>query len=241
MFFLSFLLHVVIFAIILKGPLLPAMHPEEAPVYVDVVTMPVANPQSGMPAPSTSTEAAPAAPPAPAHKPPAARQPEMAVPAAKPRAKEPAAKAKAQPDKTAPTPSAEEARAFNQRMAKLQQKAEDQRQADVLNRLRKGASRTGMPGGKGNQAGSDYTSYVKSRIQDAIDSLGAPTKASTQMALVTITIGADGRILDYHLDKRSGDPIFDDTVARGVTLAGKSLKPPPDGRQYRHQFPFKPQ
>ncbi|HJV36925.1 energy transducer TonB [Geomonas sp.] len=243
MFTLSFLLHLVIFAIILKGPFLPSSHPEEAPVYVDMVTLPVANPQSGMPSPSTSTEAAPAAPAAPpaAPKPPPPKQAEMVQPAPKPKAKTPAPKAKSEATKTAPSPSADEARAYQERMAKLQQKADEQRQAEVLNRLRNGSSRTGMPGGKGNQAGSDYTSYVRSRIQDAIDTLGAPTKASAQMAMVTITIGADGRITEYHLDRKSGDPLFDDAVARGVTLAGKTLKPPPDGRQYRHQFSFKPQ
>jgi hypothetical protein len=53
MFGLSFVLHLVIFLVIVQTQLLPELHQEEPPAtYVDMVTLPVASPQSGTPAPA---------------------------------------------------------------------------------------------------------------------------------------------------------------------------------------------
>lgn len=246
MFALSFLLHAAIFFIVAGGHLLPAFRAEEQPVtYVDLMTLPVASPRAGTPAPSAGSEAAMPAPPAPpAAAAPAPQKPEMALPS-KSKAKAPAPKAaeKGAPAKTAKPDDAQE---FNERMAKLERQAEERRQAEVFERLKsrggKGGSAgvTGMPGARGTEAGSDYASYVQSRFKDAFSAVMA-AQSKSPLLIATITIGADGKIAEYHVDKSSGDPVFDDAVARAVRLAERTLKPPPGGGQFKRAFRFRPE
>lgn len=237
MFAVSLVFHLVVFLVIANWNFLPEFHPDDTPVtYVDMVTLPVASPQSGTPAPAAEAEtAAPPAPPAPPPPaPPAMTQP------LKPTAKAPAAPAKPQ-QKPVPQPNpAAEASAFNERMAKLERQAEDRRQAEVLERLRKKGTQTGMPGAKGTEAGSDYSSYVQSRLKDALREVMVSQTKSPQV-IATITIAPDGHISDYRVEKGSGDPLFDDAVQRAVTLAGKSLTPPPGGAQFKRVFRFRPE
>ena len=234
MFALSFVCHLAVLSLIIWSNAASVFQPAEEPVtYVDMVTLPVASPQAGTPAPAE--EKAQSAPAAPAQVPPAA--PAMALPAAKPAAKlTPPAKKKA--EKT-PAP-VEDGREFNERLEKIERMAEDKRQAEVLARLKKGGGKVGMPGAKGTQAGSDYSAYIQSRVQDAINKVAAPQPKSPTV-IATITIGPDGRIIDYHREKSSGDPLFDDAVDSAVAIAGKSFKPPPSGRQFIGKFRFKPE
>ena len=234
MFTLSFVCHLAIFSLIFWFNAPSVFHPAEEPVtYVDMVTLPVASPQAGTPAPAEE-KLPPAPAPAPV-KPPAAV---MALPAAKPKAKLPTpTKGKAE---KAPVP-AEDGREFRERLEKIERQAEEKRQAEVLARLKKGGARAvGMPGAKGTQAGVDYSAYIQSRVQDAINKVAAPQPKSPTV-IATITIGPDGGIIDYHREISSGDPLFDDAVDRAVTIAGKSFKPPPNGRQFSGKFRFKPE
>ncbi|MCM0084009.1 TonB family protein [Geomonas sp. Red32] len=241
MFAISFVLHLAVGLLMLFGDLLPIFQPQEQPVtYVDMVTLPVASPQSGMPAPATPEAPRTPAPPAPAApKPPPAA---MALPASKPtptsKGKTAAPSANAKPQQTAPGETQEDARAFNDRIAKLERQAEDRRQAEVMARLRKTA-RTGMPGARGTQAGSDYASYIQSRLKDALTrEMAKETRSPLLIAI--ITIGADGKVAEFRVTKPSGDRVFDDAVTRAVTLAGRSLKPPPSG-QFRYELRFRPE
>lgn len=238
MFVLSFCIHLVVFLIVARFQTLGQFHPEEAPVtYVDLMALPVASPQSGTPAPAAGS--APSPPP-----PPAAAKPEMALPA--PKAKTKTAQPKPAPEKPSQAktekPKAEESREFDERMAKLERQAEEKQLAGALERLKNRGSggRVGMPGAKGTEAGSDYASYVQSRLKDAFREVMAAQSKSPQV-IATITIGPDGRIAEYRVEKASGDPIFDDAVARAVTLAGRSLKPPPGGGQFKRVFRFRPE
>ncbi|MBJ6801520.1 cell envelope integrity protein TolA [Geomonas propionica] len=232
---ISLVCHLVVFLVIVNWHFLPEFHQDETPVtYVDMVTLPVASPQSGMPAPPAPAETK--APAAPAPAPPAPAKPAMALPT-KPAAKTPPAKPKAQTE--AQQKEAED-KAFNERMAKMQQKAEERRQAAVLDALKKrGSSRTGMPGATGNQAGSDYSSYLQSRLRDALKQVIA-TQTKAPQVIATITVSPDGSI-DYRVEKGSGDPFFDDAVQRAVALAGKTLVPPPNHTQYKRVFRFMPE
>lgn len=230
---LSFACHLVAFLVIANWHFSPKYRQDESPVtYVDMVTLPVASPQSGTPAPPAGNETkGPAAAPAP---PPPAPAPAMALPT------KPAAKTPAKPQAKNEQQQAAEAKAFNERMAKLQQQAEERRQAAVMENLRNKASgRTGMPGANGTQAGSDYSSYLQSRLQDALKQVIA-TQTKAPYVIATITVSPDGSI-DYRVERPSGDPFFDDAVQRAVALAGKSLVPPPSHTQYKHVFRFKPE
>jgi colicin import membrane protein len=237
MFALSFVCHLVVFSLILWSNAALVFHPAEEPVtYVDMVTLPVASPQAGTPAPAEEKSAGPPAAPAPV-SPPAAT---MALPAAKPKTKPPLP-VKGKTAKPQPAP-VEDGREFEERMAKIERQAEDKRLADVMAHLKKGGgSKTvGMPGAKGNQAGSDYSAYIQSRLKDAFRDVIALTTGTPQ-TLVRITIGSDGRITGYRVEKKSGDPVFDEAVSRAVTLAGRNFKPPPGGGSYERVFRFKPE
>ena len=225
---LSFGFHLVVFLLIARCQVLPSFHPDEAQVtYVDMVTLPVVSPQSGTPAP-TALEAAPQLPAAAA---PVAPPASMDLPAA--RTKAPGAAPKT--DKPAAAPDERE---FSERMAKLERQAGEKRQAEVLARLRN-TGRVGMPGATGTEAGSDYSSYVQSRLKDAFSEVMTSQTKSPQV-IAAISIGPDGRI-DYQVEKHSGDQLFDDAVARAVTLAGRSLKAPPGGGKFRRVFRFRPE
>ena len=236
MFAISFLCHLAVASVIFWLNADLVFHPAEEPVtYVDMVTLPVASPQAGTPAPAQEKSQQPAAAPAPAPAP----APAMALPAAKPKAKLPPP-VKGKPEK--PVPPVEDGREFNQRLEKIERQAEEKRQAEVLARLKKGSGKAvvGMPGAKGTQAGSDYASYIQSRLKDAFKDVIA-SQTSTPQVLVRITIGADGRITNYRVEKKSGDPVFDDAVSRAVTLAGRYFKPPPGGLPFERVFRFKPE
>lgn len=227
----SFVCHLAAFLVIANWHFYPEYRQDETPVtYVDMVTLPVASPQSGMPAPASGQSRAAAAPAPP---PPAA--PAMTLPT-KPAAKAPAAK----PQDNVEQRKAAEAKEYGDRLAKLQQQAEDRRQAAVLDALKKkGGAQTGMPGGKGTQAGSDYASYLQSRLKDALKEVMV-TQTKAPVVTATITVSPDGRI-DYRVEKPSGDPLFDEAVQRAVALAGKTLVPPPNGVQFKRPFRFRPE
>jgi colicin import membrane protein len=227
MFALSTVCHLVIVSLIYWFSAALVFHPAEEPVtYVDMVTLPVASPQAGTPAPAEAS-----APPAPV-SPPAAT---MALPAAKPKAKLPAVKK----DETPPIP-ADAGRKYNEQLEKFKRQAEEKRQAEVLAKLARGTKAVGMPNAKGTQAGSDYSSYIQSRLKDAFRDVIASQTGAPQ-ALVRITIGVDGRITNYRVEKSSGDPVFDDAVSRAVTLAGRNFKRPPSGVPFERVFRFKPE
>jgi colicin import membrane protein len=235
MFTLSLVCHLVIFSFILwfNAPLVFRLA-EEPVTYVDMVNLPVASPQAGNPAPAEEKiQQAPAAPVA--VQPPSAA---MTLPA-KPKANPPTP-SKAKTEKR-PAP-VEDDREFSERIEKIERQAEEKRQAEVLARLRKGGTRApvGMPGAKGTQAGSDYSSFIQSRLKDAFKDVIA-YQSGTPQTLVRITIGTDGRITNYRVEKKSGDPVFDDAVSRAVTLASRNFKPPPGGVPFERVFRFKPE
>ena len=241
MFILSLCCHLAVGFLIWWCQLLPAFHSDEEPVtYVDMVTMPVASPQAGSPAAHAQTSR-PAAVPPPATPPAAMTFPKVQVPAKLP--------AKAQPTplhRAGGQSSTEEDRRFSERMAKLARQAdEDKRQSDVLDRLRNksgktGSGKVGMPTGTGTEAGSDYPAYVQSRLKDAFAREVTAFRVKSPMVIVTVTIGPNAGFV-YNMDKSSGDPLFDDAVIRALTLAGSSMRPPPGGKLFRHEYHFRPE
>ena len=244
MFALSIVSHIGLFSVILWTMSSPQFHPaEEQITYVDMITPPVASPQPGTPAPAEEqTRKAQVAPQS-------VRLPAKLVPVPPQVAAMPLPVAKPKPPKLIPAQNVkvekpipvEDGREFEERLARLQQQSEDKRQAEVLDRLRKGTKKiVGMPGGKGIQVGSDYSSYIQSRLKDAFREMIASQTRAPQV-LVRIAIGPDGRITKYRVERNSGDPVFDEAVSRAVTFAGRSFKPPPGGVPFERVFRFKPE
>ncbi len=201
--------------------LTPGMGPVETTYYVDVVNLPVASPQAGSPVPSKaeSTEVSTAQQAGP-----------MTVPKSAP------------PQTTGKGPKAPDDKTFQQTLAKVQGKAEEQRQAAALESLRQKISggKPGMPGAKGNQAGSDYTAFIHSRLKDAFkDTITYQSK--NPYVVVKLGIDPDGRVFKVKLEKSSNDKVFENSVQRAITNAEPKFVPPPGRTQYEGTFVFKPQ
>lgn len=222
---LSVTLHVAVFAFLVWWQqLIPDLGPVQTTYYVDVVNLPVANPRSGSPT-QTGNEVSPAprtpAPPA-MTAPVAARKP---VPGAK------------------PAPANESAAAFEERLSKLEGKVDAQRQSAAFEALRKKVAekgRSGMPRGTGNEAGSDYTAYLHSRLKDAFrETISYQSK--NPFVIVRLTVDGDGRIIRRRVEKSSGDRVFELSVSRAIALAEQTIVPPPNHVVYEGLFAFRPQ
>lgn len=127
-------------------------------------------------------------------------------------------------------------------MAKLEGKAEEQRQAAALESLRQrvAGGKPGMPNASGNQAGSDYTAFIHSRLKDAFQrTISYQSKAP--FVVVRLTIGPDGKIVKTRIEKSSGDRVFENSVQTAITFAEQKFVPPPGRTTYEGAFVFKPQ
>ncbi len=241
MFFSSFLLHALVFSLVtFFHSFLPA--PIEEPVYyVDVVNLPVAAPQAGSATPGKAPEpAAPVAPPSP--------KPPMTLPA-KPAEKgatkgtapvKPATQAA--PGGKSPA-GGDEAAQLNERLKRLERDAEAKHEAAALEALKRkvaAGGRAGMPAGSGTQAGSDYGSYIQSRLRDALTQTIAYQSKRPETA-VRLFIDKNGKLLRTVMERSSRDPLFNDAVMRAIEKAKTSFPPPPTGRQFEKLFVFSPE
>jgi colicin import membrane protein len=158
----------------------------------------------------------------------------MTLPA-KPPARETAATPPKKPD--------ESAREFEERIARLEHEAAARETAAAIEALRKrGASKgpVGMPGATGTEAGSDYASYIKSRLEDEFRSTIAYQSKNPE-AYVKLVISPSGRIVRQQIVKSSRDKVFEDSVFRSIVKAERNFRPPPSGNQFEITVKFSPQ
>ncbi len=230
----SMLLHVAVYGIIFKFGNFNPYKPVALTYYVDIVNLPVANPQSGTPSrPEKAPEALPAT----------SRQ-EMAMPvqhrekAEKPVALSPVKNAK-KPD-LKPKETEEE---FNKRIAHLENKVESRHESSAIESIRKkmaSNSRAGIPGGSGTEAGSDYAGYIQSRLRDAFKNTIA-YQSNNPEVVVQLRINRYGKIIGYSIVKSSHDKVFEASVNRAIEIAGENFPPPPDNSTFDHGFIFRPE
>jgi colicin import membrane protein len=207
----------------------------EGPVYyVDVVNLPVANPRAGTP-----STAGGAPPPSPARE-------EMAVPAPSPHKAASKPKTPAGKKPAAPAAPAETSRQFEERMAKIEQEVAAKQFKATLDALQKKVAgsgkggRTGIPGGKGTEAGSDYAGYIRSRLTDAFrTTISFQTKNPEVM--VRLTIDRTGKVAGIKLERSSKDRIFEDAVINAIVKAEQTFVPPPGGGKFEYSFRFAPE
>ena len=228
---LSTICHAAIYGFIASLNFISLVTPMEAPVYyVDVVNLPVADPQAGFPDSNEKAEA-----PLPALPPPQMQMP--AKSGAKPTAS-------AMPAKVVkPTPVGEPASEFEERMARLEKEVEARHAAAALEALSKrnvGKAPSGMSGGVGSEAGSDYAGYLQSRLKDAFKNTIAYQSKNPEVVL-RLTIDRYGRVVRFLMERSSGDKLFEDAVARAVGKAEKTFPPPPGGGAFDYGFVFRPQ
>lgn len=219
--FLSATLHGAAFlGMIWLQHLAPDLGQLQTTYYVDVVNLPVASPQAGSPSPGAGNSAEVAA--APQAGPQVLPKPAVAT----------------APGKT----SQNAAQNFQDRIAKLAGKADEQRQSAALESLRQKISggKAGMPGASGTQAGSDYTAYLHSRLKDAFREV-ISYQSKAPFVVVRLTIDGSGRVIRTRFEKSSGDKLFEKSVQRAIELAEQRIVPPPGRTVYEGVFVFKPQ
>ncbi len=232
----SFLIHVIVMVIITRFNFLAVLHTDNSPVYyVDVVNLPVANPQAGTPA---GEAAVPSTAPTPAPTEPT--PPQMKLPPVKP---SPPITAKQAPRTATGT---ETSREFEERLARMQQENEARHQAAALEAARKratgsGTGPAGMPGATGKEAGSDYASYIRSRLEDAFRQEDTFKPDKNKVVEIKLTIGRNGKIISKSFERSSSDIMFNNAVDRAINRAEREFRPPPGGGTFEHGFQFKPQ
>ena len=127
-------------------------------------------------------------------------------------------------------------------MKALEQKAADRHMNDTLAKIRQNVTKgpVGMPGATGTEAGSDYASYIKSRLQDEFKSTIAYQSKNPEV-YVKLVISPSGRIIRQHIVKSSKDKVFEDSVFRAIVKAERNFRPPPSGNQFEITVRFSPQ
>lgn len=222
-------LHVALYLLLVKFNF-SAVPFKEGPVYyVDVVTLPVANPRAGTPSTPGSAPSKPA-------------QQEMALPAKS------TPKTVSKPISAAKKPAAstETARQFEERMAKIEREVDAKHVSAALNALQKkvaasgNGGQAGMPGAKGTEAGSDYAAYIRSRLMDAF-STTISFQSKNPEVMVRLTIDRNGKVIGSTFLKSTKDRIFEDSVRRTILKAEQTFPPPPGGARFEYIYRFAPE
>jgi colicin import membrane protein len=229
--FFSLLLHTVFILMIVLVGSFRAIQLNEAPVYyVDVVNLPVANPRSGSPSDRSRSQAPQAQ----------AREREvMKLPGSPPRKIPSVVSTKA---KREPRPETE--KEFQERLTRLERKVEGSHTESAIEALRRKVAseggRSGIPGGKGTEAGSDYANYIQSRLRDAF-ALTISSSSRNPSVVVRLTINSSGKLIKYRVEKSSGDTTFEESVSRAVEQASENFPPPPGRKEFQQGFIFRPE
>jgi colicin import membrane protein len=232
MLLISLGLHLATLLVIYIGPFQSHSRREILPVYhVDLVNLPVANPQAGRPdarpqppKPPPKVAEAPPPPPPPAKE--AVRLPEPPKPAPPPVAKaEPKPMAPAKPAPApAPKISAREEAAAQARIEQMRAQQERDALKRRLDELAKGDPRAaapvadaplGMATGRGSDAGVDEKTWLQAFFKENWRLSEYQVTRRDLQAVVRVVYSPEGELLDYSLTP-SGDAVFDDSVKRAI-------------------------
>lgn len=200
--------------------------------YVDVVNLPVAAPQAGIPT-QKGNDSQPVPPPKTSKVPMTLPKPAVKSQPVKPR-KTPL---------TAKDSTAESSAEFADRMAKMERQAEAKQQEAALARLsdklkNQGTGRAGMPAASGKEAGSDYLAYLQSRLKDAFHETISFTSKNPEMT-VRLFIDSSGKLSRKKTERSSGDRAFEISVLRAIDTASEKFTPPPGHKIFEGVFVFK--
>jgi colicin import membrane protein len=224
----SVVVHLACYFLLVKFHFSPLPLNEGPVYYVDIINLPVVNPRAGTPS-------------SPGGAPPAAARQEMALPVKSADKSSP----KHAPSTLKPAAPVETDRQFQERMAKIERDVEAKHVSAALDALRskvgggKGGQ-SGMPGARGTEAGSDYASYIRSRLTDAFSTTIA-YQSKYPEAMVRLIIGKTGRVTGLRFEKSSGDRLFEDCVRRAIAKAEQTFPPPPGGAAFEYSYRFAPE
>lgn len=232
----STVVHLAVFLLLVWwGKLFPVNMNLQETYYVDVVNLPVASPQAGSPSQKESNAKQPSAP---------RKIPESAMALPRPDTKPKNAK-QLKPPANVKDSAPESSDEFAKRMSKLERVADARQEESVLARLREkvssqGSGRAGMPAGSGNEAGSDYLAYLKSRLMDAFRETISYNSKNPEMT-VRLFIDTGGKLSRRKAERSSGDRAFEISVFRAIDKASEKFTPPPNRKAFEGVFVFKPE
>lgn len=223
----STVIHLAVFLLLFWYGSQAVQMTKEETYYVDLVNLPVSDPRGGSPSQTGNDTPAPL-PPVPG---------EMALPKA-PQKSVPLK----QPVKP-PAKAAESASEFSERMARLEKKQEAQQEEEAFARLREkvkgsGSGRAGTPAGGGKEAGSDYVTYIQSRLKDAFGKNMSRTSERPEM-VVRLFIDTNGKISHKKTESSTNDRAFEISVLRTIDIASEKFPPPPNRKMFEGVFVFK--
>lgn len=237
-FTLSVALHLLTIFIFTNNDLFRSRLHEATPYYVDLVSLPTADPAPGG---SASTAPAPEMPVVPTSKPATPQKPSMTLPTKQ---------TTAIPAKVTHPPvqnqREQEAHEFREKLKRLEHSAEARRQSAALAALqkkvadKKGAASAGAPTANGSSVGSDYGAYVQSRLKDALSTTIA-FQSSKPEASVRIYIDRSGKLIKYDMVRPSPDKLFNNSVIRAIEKAKADFPPVPSGKGFDKLYVFSPQ
>ncbi|MHB1398564.1 MAG: TonB C-terminal domain-containing protein [Trichloromonadaceae bacterium] len=257
---LSLVLHLLVLALF-AGDFLPRRKVDERPVYVvDLLNLPVKDPQAGRPdaarepqkTPDKSPEPpAAAAPPEKAPEPvklppktPEPPKPEPVKPT-KPAEVVKPVPSKEPPPKPAPTKEPASTDSVAQRIEDLRRKQEIEEKKAVLEAMRSKDTRgrgtdapVGMPDGKGTEVGIEQQLWLKEFLKQAWALSKYQISRRDLEALVVLEFDPNGRLINYRFSKKSGDDRFDDSVRKAVLKLNEITLPIPPGKRVEQEAKF---
>jgi len=230
----SLVLHLIV-VLVFTGVLIPRMKSEPRPVYVvDLVNLPVANPQAGRPDATPKHEPVKAAPKPNVKPKPKPKVSPKPVPKAKPKtAAKPAVKPAPKKDYQ-DTVSAIEKLKRQKEIEQLKQSlaamsSQDTRANDVKAPL-------GETTGTGTEAGVGAQTWLQAYYKQAWSLSKYQVSRLDLAASVLVVFDARGYLKDYRVLEKSGEQRFDDSVTQAV----RSLEqlPTEPGRKVEYTIHF---
>lgn len=240
----SLVLHLVL-VLLFAGVLIPRAKSDPRPVYVvDLVNLPVANPQAGRPdAAPQAKQVKPIAEPKPAPKPVVKPKP---APQPKPApAPKPVAKPKPQPKPApvAPPPPKADYQDALSAIDKLKRQQEIDRLKQTLAGLQTQDTRAepikaplGETTGLGSEAGVSRQSWLQEKYKQAWSLSKYQVSRPDLEVSVQVVFDARGHLRDYRILTKSGDQRFDDSVTQAVRSLERLPEEP--GRQVEYTLHF---
>jgi len=233
--------------LLFSGVLFPRFQRDLRPVYhVDLVNLPVMNPQAGRPDARPEPAKAPAkpAPPEPVKAPPPAPPKPTpkaeTVKMAKPEPVKPAAvkpkKPEAAPVKTSEKKTAAEEAALQEsfrQMQARQEREEIKKRLDEMATNKDSRQAAALPNapvgsltGKGTEAGTAWDEWLRAFFKSNWSLSKYQVSRPGLEAKVRINYDAQGNLIDYKFLTPSGDTTFDDSVKKAILFDKKLPKQP---------------
>lgn len=252
MLLISVLLHLLV-PVLYYTPLFPRSEPVRPPVYrVNLVNRPVKNPQAGRPEAVASKPKHKAKPkPAPVKPKPIPSKPKPAPVKPKPIPKStPKPKSKPEPNISKAQENTLQKRLKELRAKQEQRKAEEARKERIeeLKALAAAESQAvaspvkdapvGMPEGTGKEAGVAAALFVQEFIQQQW-SLSKYQVSGSPEAEVLLVYSADGELLQYRFEQKSGNTVFDDSLLRAISKSQHLPQPLPEEMDFHIIFNLK--